>query len=865
MINRRIKPPLLSLALLLALAPGAPAHAAPAVISLYALPAMPLRDALREVSRQSGQNLLVDDRLVAGRTAPPLSGSYSAEAAVASLLAGSGLTSRSVDGTLIITAASTGLADRRDPETAKGSDDVIIVTGTNVRGAQPTSPVITISRSDIDRAAPGSAEELMRKLPQNVSSGVGQENFGTTGAGADITDHGAGVNLRGLGQRATLTLLNGRRLAPSGTGSFVDISLIPVTALQRVEIVTDGASAIYGSDAVGGVVNFILRDNFEGLETVAQAGTTTRGGGSQLLLGATGGKRWNGGHALLSYEFRRDREILARDRPFTINLPDRWSLTPRERRHSLLGVIEQDITPTLRIEANLLFADRLTERSFFTGGSTVPIQAHARATTIGGTTALRWRPADNWQLEASAGWYRARTKEEQDQPGGQGLFNRFDTENRITNFGLKADGSLLELPGGALKIAVGAEHRSEHYGSEFETQVNPANPQAGARRVSSLFGELFIPLVGPGNRRPFVEKLIVTGAARLDRYSGLGTSVDPKLGLLWSPSPGLDFRTSYSTSFRAPLLSEALGYYNAYLFPSSLLYIDPTTAIPGVAAALVGANPEVRPERSRSWTAGVDWKPPQVPGLTFTTSYYAIRFSNRIALPSEQIVVIGDPALAPIVTLNPDVGLVTSLLGGAGQVLDFSGPGFTNGGATSADVVAVVDIRVANTAETRTNGLDLGLRYDVKLGRNALTFDLNANKVFRFDDRLTAASPPIRTLNTPFHPIDWRLRAGVGWTAGAMAANVAVNYTDGYRDNRAGRDDRIGSFTTVDAGLAYDFATRRSAMLDRLRLAINVQNLLGQTPPRLAPEPGFTKGIGFDPVNATSRGRFVSVQLRKAW
>ena len=108
-------------------------------------------------------------------------------------------------------------------------------------------------RQHVGRAADG---EACRRTPR---AGSTSENFRVVGAGADPTEHGAGLNLRGLGQRATLVLVNGRRLAPSGAGSFVDVSLIPLSAVERVEILTDGASAIYGSDAVGGVVNFILR------------------------------------------------------------------------------------------------------------------------------------------------------------------------------------------------------------------------------------------------------------------------------------------------------------------------------------------------------------------------------------------------------------------------------------------------------------------------------------------------------------------------------------------------------------------------------------------------------------------------------
>jgi outer membrane cobalamin receptor len=90
--------------------------------------------------------------------------------------------------------------------------------------------------------------------------------------------YGAGVNLRGLGSDATLVLVNGHRLSPTGAGNFVDISQIPVGAIDRIDVVTDGSSAIYGSDAVGGVVNIRLRNDFDGAETRLQYGSMADGG-----------------------------------------------------------------------------------------------------------------------------------------------------------------------------------------------------------------------------------------------------------------------------------------------------------------------------------------------------------------------------------------------------------------------------------------------------------------------------------------------------------------------------------------------------------------------------------------------------------
>ena len=829
----------------------------------FDLPAEPLAQALRDIAVRSGRSIIAPDELVRTRQAPALSGMLTPEQAVERLLAGTDLVVRLVDGALVIerspapdTPAATG--------SNQAGDQAIVVTGTHVRGAAPTSPVITLTRRQIEEAAPASVEELMRRVPQNVSAGVSQENFAVEGTGADITDHGAGLNLRGLGQRATLVLVDGRRIAPGGTGSFVDVSLIPVSALERVEILTDGASAIYGSDAVGGVVNFILRDDVRGVEPMLQVGTSTRGGGEQVLAGLSAGTGWRGGRGLISYEFRSEGEIRAGQRAFTIGLPDGWALLPRERRHSLYGSARHDLSETLTLDLSGLYSKRTTDRSFFNTGDINPLDAHAVAREYGGTAALGLR-LGAWRAEAAGTYYSSRRRELTSQAPDDDLFNRFASVNSVGELSVKADGPLFSLPAGHAKIAVGGALRRERFSSVFETQVNPPNPQSGGRTVGSLHAEMILPLFSERNRRPGLEKLMLTAAGRLEHYQRLGSSFNPKVGALWAPLEGLEFRSTYSTSFRAPLLYETLGLYNVFLLPAAILYVDPTQAQPGVAAALAGANPDVKPERSRSFSAGVDLRPRDVPGLRVAATYYAIRFTNRIALPTEQIVVVGNPALEPIVTRNPSLDLVTGLLDGAGQVVDASGPGFSNGNAQPGDVVLIVDARNANTAESRTSGLDLGISYDFELGANAFRSELNLNKVFRFDDRLTRTSPVAHTLDTPFHPVSWRARAGLSWTRGPLSGVLFVNYTGNYRDDRAAVSRPVRSWTTVDAGLAYTVPPAAGPVLGKLRLALNVQNLFDRDPPHLAPEPGFRRGVGYDTVNASGRGRTLSLQVRRRW
>ena len=863
MFNHRSMAPLLCSAALAALIAAGPVHAAalPATAPInLALPPMPLGQALRQVARQGGQNLLVDDRLVAGRTAPALTGQLTPAQAIHRLLAGTGLTSQTVDGTIIISSSGDQLAG--DPGTPD-RDQEIVVTGSHVRGAAPTSPVLTITRRQIDEAAPSSVEELMRKLPQNVASGTAQETFGVSGTASDITDHGAGLNLRGLGQRATLVLINGHRVAPSGAGSFVDVSLIPISAVERVEVLTDGASAIYGSDAVGGVVNLILRNDLDGIEPMVQIGTSTRGGGDQLLASLAAGTHWNSGRALIAYEYRDAGRVRAGQRDFTINLPDAWSLLPSEQRHSLYGSVREEIGARLSLDLSGIYSDRSTHRSFFMAGPAVPVNQAARRRFYGATAALALN-LGSWRAEATGNLYRSRSREREDQPQGQGFFNSYATDNRIAELGVKADGPLIELPAGAAKLALGGGLRQEKYKGVFQSPVNLPLPMAGSRRVASLYGELIVPLFAAANRRAGLEQLTLSAAGRLEHYQKLGSTFDPKLGVLWSPLPGLSIRSSYATSFRAPLLSESFGIYNVFLLPAAYLYIDPASAPAGPGAALVGADPAVQPERSRSLSLGAELAPPSVSGLKLSATYYRIRFTNRIALPTDKIVVLGDPALEPIVTRLPAASDVAALFAGAGQVLDFSGPGFTSGNATPGDVVVIVDARTSNTAETLTSGLDLTANYAWTLGANRFAAELNINRVFRFDDRLTNASPAIQTLNTPYHPIGWRGRAGGSWSRGPLSAVAFLNYTDSYRDRRTAITYPVKSYLTLDAGFAF---TGRpvDGPLNKLRIALNVSNLFDRDPPFLRPDPGSTKSVGYDPVNASGLGRTVSLQLRRSW
>ena len=144
----------------------------------------------------------------------------------------------------------------------------IVVTGSRIkrRAFSSPSPISTIDRDAIAFSGQATLEETLNRMPQVIP------DFGRTSNNPG--DGTARINLRGLGAGRTLVLLNARRLAPSGVGSAIDVNNLPQALIERVEIITGGATTVYGSDAVAGVVNFITRDDFSGFSIDASINTT---------------------------------------------------------------------------------------------------------------------------------------------------------------------------------------------------------------------------------------------------------------------------------------------------------------------------------------------------------------------------------------------------------------------------------------------------------------------------------------------------------------------------------------------------------------------------------------------------------------
>lgn len=321
----------------------------------------PLPGALREFSDQTGLQLAYVATLARNKTSPGTQGRTDPGAALSELLEGTELRHQYVNSTTVAigSARKSASSSRQStggrsavPEpvlmaslqqSSRAADDTnenddadaqadegemlelpdLRVTGSRLAkpAGQRVSNVVVLTAEDLARFGEATLERVLRQLPQNLGGSTefgGANNTGdtTTALGrwaglsrlngtANVTGAST-INLRGLGERATLILVDGKRIGSSGLlGGFSDISDIPLALVERVEILLDGASAIYGPDAIGGVVNVILRKDFQGVHASLRHAAPTGGGFSEQSVSLSGSYGWDSGSLTATFNYFR--------------------------------------------------------------------------------------------------------------------------------------------------------------------------------------------------------------------------------------------------------------------------------------------------------------------------------------------------------------------------------------------------------------------------------------------------------------------------------------------------------------------------------------------------------------------------------
>jgi outer membrane receptor protein involved in Fe transport len=841
-----------------------PAAAQASAATAYQLPAEDLGDALRSIARQSGREILFEDLAVQGRRAPVVDGRFTPEEAVGAAISGSGLIVEQRAGALVVRTGPIAGADRDSH-----GDAEITVTGTRIRGTDGPSPVVLTTRTALEDAGITDLAGFSRALPQNYAGG---QNPGVAGSsdqgGQSNVNNSTTLNLRGLGADATLTLINGHRLAYDALLQGIDISAIPLAAIERVEVIADGASALYGSDAVAGVVNILLRRDYDGVQASARAAAATDGGNVQQQYTIVSGTRWGSGGFMLAGDFSKNTPVLAADRSYTRRLNGAQTLIAEGRQASAILAGHQRLADGIAFEFDAQFMDRWMEKvsAFSTADPRVRGQ-------INRPSVRSWAITPSLRLDIAAGWTASleATRSVSETLLRTRVFsNRVETpgraryENRLTNFEASAEGPLFRLPGGDVRLAAGGGHRA------FALDIDTRQTVAGVTRVTrdateerqSLFayGELSVPLIGRDNRLPLLEALRLSAAVRYERYAGIDEVATPKLGLVYDPHPDIRLKFSWGRSFKIPTLNQVNQLPSGGLLPGTLFAPQPVPPLATNASvlALSGGNPDLRAERATAWSATLELKPNFAPGLALQASWFDVDYRDRIAVPiTDTLSVLANPAFADFVVLNPTVAQVNAIVAALPQALTNA----TTRPYNPAEVGAIIDARLRNTARERVRGLDLAGQYRFDLGVSRVLLSAAASYLHA-TRKVREGLPAIERSGILFAPAHWRGRVGGSWENGQVQLAAHLNYVGGVRDNRLAFLTDIQAFTTLDLS-ARVRTTTASGPLRALEFRLSALNQLNARPDIIGTSD--PSAIPFDSTNQSSVGRFVSFSVTKSW
>ncbi|MFD1787880.1 TonB-dependent receptor [Sphingomonas floccifaciens] len=855
-------------------------------------------------------------------------------------------------------------ATAADVPQEEASPEDIIITGSRIRGIAPVgSSVIAIDQSKIAETPVTSTNDLLRRVPQVVSLGANRAG-GSAQNGAANATRGAGINLRGLSTNATLLLYDGRRFPPQGTqGQFTDPSVLPSIALSRVEVIADGASAIYGSDAVAGVVNLILRRDFDGVEVRGRYGFTD-GNYDERQASAIAGKRWKGGYAMLAGEWTYNSALLGTDLDFyqndnrprggrdlrvltcnpgtvtangvTYAIPaggvtagtagslaagtanrcfyDKdLEVIPDQQRFSVTGAVSQQIGDrvrlfadgfwsrregTLPLIANINTAVPSTNPFYVAPPGVTPGLCPASAGVPTGTRCVTvayslypefgqiqrrfwnetWNAVGGVEVDLfgdfrATAYYSHGESEEVDNRRQNGAnaaalaaalrdtnpataLNVFGGTNnpatyarlidnlfvitgrtRLDVFNAQADGTLFAIPGGNVRLAVGGEHRVEYTFTDLQTGTSAAPVavgSAGERNVDAVFGELFVPIVGATNASPGLEQLSLSAALRYEKYSDFGSTTNPKIGITYKPFRGLSLKGTYGTSFRAPTFTEV-----STVGGGAGLYFDTLPGPTGnqIGIGIAGGNPNLQPEKAKTWSFTVEAAPPQVPGLVASVSYFRIDYTDQIQALRGTPGLLTNPIYRQFVQFNPSAATIASLVG-SGLPL--------NAVIDQSQVTFIADGRRQNLGTSLLRGLDFALNYNWSINDVRMDAGIQGSYILDYLFEAVPGSGLISVVDTFGFTQKFRSQADVGLQWGGLRSRLTWNHLAGYFNTTVTPRQRISNYDTFDLSVGFEL-TRN------VTLGADVRNLFNEDPPFV------DTNFGYDPQAANPIPRVFAI------
>lgn len=880
---------------------------------------------------------------------------------------------------------------------AEGRDSRdIVVTGTLLRGVAPAgSNTLEVSNQDVKLSGVTDSNALLTQLvPQAegfMDLGRMQPGNGGNNAAGLTRVPVVRPSLRNLGDSfqgsgsPTLVLIDGHRVVPAGIEqSVVDIGAIPAGILDRTEIVLDGTSAVYGSDAVGGTINYIPRKRFD--ETRFSINYGAAADYYSVSTDLSTGWKWNTGGIGFGYSFGKNSDLLVEDREWTIphnylpgqndrltslacdsnshisfgtgvNQRNFLSTTLAEQanwcepgkatvvqaieRHSAFLTFSQDLSDRVRFEVSGFYSQRLAVANGgpFTSALTVPSgnpYYPSHNITTGGfsganqTVHFTWAPiygnkaqrtetnykmwqvspeisvdlGGDWQVRLMGAYGKSHVTVDQVKMDSVLLNNRVratsfatainpyeitqtqnpalldgllwvDHRDGIHNFyqaNAIVDGPLFTMPGGEVRVALGAEWNK----TSFRRRVTDQNtfvvsPFTSASVINkAVFGEVNIPFVSSQNSSPLIHALRLSVSGRYDHYDNTGGTFNPKIAATYEPVEWISIRGSWGKSFRAPNAVDRLGSSANVLQCSSnadvafcrnigAFFAVPTgmdlaTDRPNVLLSLAGTAANVKPETSTNWSVGMDLRPPFIEGLQINANYFKIDFRNQIRFPPNNVndVLAGAPHL---VILQPDASEILAFAQGAPggnvlaqQVID-----------AGYNVLYTFDSSITNLASAQVSGVDATVRYVRPTGFGSIDLAFNGTWQLTNKAQATQLAPVVDVLRqgTPI----FRMSATAGATIGNFRAQVTFQHRSGYAvDPAVTRDPaqtHIDSYQLWNAAFRYA-VNGESAFTKDLAFSLVINNIFNSAPPINRTSTGST-------TNGSTLGRFIQFGIEKAF
>lgn len=940
---------------------------AQARIVQFNIPAQNLGAALRAFGLASGQSIMFSEDDVRGKTSPALQGAFNIDEALARLLAGSGLAvKRTADGVIYLGGGAGGQADpapsapEAQPSTVK--EVVVTATGTLIRGIAPVGTnVVQVSRNDIAATGATSTQDLMATIPQITNDFNAEPTVGTGVGGLTIVRPNI-RNLAANGGNTTLVLLDGHNMVGAGVlQTTADVGVIPPGALERIDVVPDGGSSLYGSDAIGGIVNLITRKNMEGVEIDGHYGFADHYEAGDANI--TAGHKWSTGSFLISYDYRSNSDLYGANRdyfrqnltpfggsdfrvtacqpgnvaangvnyalptrqPNTTNLCDQdldRDIIPAEQQNSVFSRLSQRVSDGIDFDATFYYTNRETqqltpqdatsgvvidntnpyfqsiagetqqtvaynysgafgptvtnttsvEEYGFTPQLTFKLGGDWRLTTLanfGQSTTTAHSPEINSTAEAAAlaGTTTATALDPYDiaasNPAVLKTIHNYEqyaqSTQRLAELRAIADGSVIRLPGGDLRLAAGAQFQYQD-SSAVQTDapvgdLTGANRAQADRRVAAVFGEALVPIIGPDNAVPGVRALSLDASARYDHYSDFGGTTNPKIGLSYKPVDDLTIRGNWGTSFNAPSLADMTGAVDTRAQVIAVSPFQQTFSVANLlrpTILLAGGNPHLRPQTADTYSIGGDYRPSQLKGLTLSVTYWNVALKNVIEVtPFYSPEIFTNPALAKYYVLNPTLAQAEALIGNE----HIQGPSLATMYAGGVGPYAIFNAERNNLGTLNVDGLDFNAVYKRNTPLGLVTASVAGTYTLERTSTIAGSAPYDELKYAGISPL--QLSGSLGTHYKSFTARVLVNYSAGFSITGIPNQTRVDGFTPVNLYFAYDL---NGGWARNTTLTLNIDNIGDVRPPF----ENQTSTTGIDgTANGATLGRLVNFGVHK--